>query len=174
MANFLDTAALLAPYARRGGGTGGVGRGALGLAGTGASLGSFIPGVGTAIGAGAGALAGGIMGAVNKHAVSAPTDLSVQDARQAIAQAYQQANGRPPDPGYVEQALAGQGLKPGDRYVGQQGLGSVLQSIQGNAQREQAAAPAGAGGGYSGIGYRPGNQLLDAGNKAALLRILGG
>ena len=172
MANFLDTASYLQGLTPRGGGTGGTARGALGMAGTGASLGAFGGPIGMGIGAGAGALVGGITGAINKHAASAPTDLTVQDARQAIARAYQDATGKPADPAYVEQAIRGQGWKPGDRYVGSGGLTSVIQSIQGNARREQGGAPAAGGGGQ--IGYRPGRELLDSGNKAALLRILGG
>jgi hypothetical protein len=132
------------PYARRGGGTGGAGSGALSGAGTGATIGSVIPGVGTAIGAGVGALVGGITGAIRKHAASAPTDFAVDDARKIIKDSYRDMFGREATDEEVNGALAGQGLKPGDRYVGEQGLQGVLGHLAENAAAERSAAANGA------------------------------
>jgi hypothetical protein len=112
----------LLPTARRGGGTGGV----LSDAAKGAGLGSVIPGLGT----GVGALAGAVNGLFHKHASTAPSDFSVEDARTALAQAHQQFFGTPADPGMIDQVLRGQGWQPGDRWVGESGLRSVLQTWQ--------------------------------------------
>lgn len=115
----------LAGAERRGGGTGGVVKGAM----TGASMGSMVPGVGTAIGAGVGA----IVGAATKHAKTAPTDVDVSTARNILTTAIQKELGRAPGPGEVDQLLAAQGLKPGDRWVGQGGLTGLINTIQSHA-----------------------------------------
>lgn len=133
----------LSTFARRGGGTGsGVLSGAANMAGTGATIGSFGGPVGTAIGAGAGALAGALMGAFTKHASTAPTDLSVGDATSALQQEYQHALGRQASPDEIQAQLAGQGLKAGDRWVGQNGLSSVLSSIDASPEAQQYASKA--------------------------------
>lgn len=119
------------PYTRRGGGTGGIGSGAL----TGAGIGS----VAGPIGAGVGAVVGGIIGAAKKHAQSAPTDFSVADAREVIRNGYRDMFGRDATDQEVDGALAGQGLKPGDHYVGEGGLRNVLGSLAMNANAERAA-----------------------------------
>lgn len=120
------------PYERRGGGTGGIGSGAL----TGASIGS----VAGPIGAGAGAVIGGIVGAARKHAESAPTDFTVQDATAIIQNSYRDMFGRAATPDEVQAALTGQGWKQGDRYVGQQGLQGVLGHLAENAAAGRATA----------------------------------
>lgn len=112
--------------AQRGGGTGGVGSGAAKGAMMGAKFGPY--------GALAGAVGGGIYGAVTKKAATAPTDYSVADATTAITNALTTYNGRPPAPGEVDAILAGQGLKPGDRYVGADNLNKVLSQLQTNAK----------------------------------------
>jgi hypothetical protein len=128
-----------APYNRRGGGTGGVGSGAL----KGASLGSAAG----PIGAGVGAVIGGIVGAAKKHAATAPTDFTVQDATAIIKDSYRDMFGRDATAQEVQDALTGQGWHPGSRYVGQQGLQGVLGHLAENAAAQRAAGPApGAGG----------------------------
>lgn len=118
---------------RRGGGTGSPVRGAAGGAMTGASLGSVVPGVGTAIGAGAGALVGALTGAFHKKAATAATDFSVSDASNVLTRAIQASLGRDPGPGEIAALLKAQGLKPGDRWVGESGLRSLLNQIQQSA-----------------------------------------
>lgn len=124
------------------GGYGSAGSGALHGAETGATIGMYFGGVGAPVGAGIGALAGGITGAVNHHADSAPTDYSVDDAKKIVQQEYQDAYGRAATDQEVNDALTGQGLKPGDEWVGSQGLQGVLGHIYQNAAAEKAAAAA--------------------------------
>lgn len=125
-------------YARRGGGTsGGIAQNAAGGASLGSTVGSVVPGVGTLVGAGLGAAAGAIGGLANRRAASAPTDLSVSDASDAIRRQYRQSLGREPSPQEVQTALAGQGLQPGHRWVGERGLARLLLSI---ASSEEARA----------------------------------
>jgi len=180
MADFLSTAQglpvdYLAQYAKRGGGTGGAWKGAAGGALTGASIGKYFGGIGAGFGAGAGAIAGGIAGAITKHAKSAPMDIGAADARDAIARAYFDAYGgtKAATPEFIDQALAGGGSK----WAGAQEVNNAIANIRTNAARETGAQnplASSNGSGYGGIGYRPGNQLLDGPNKAALLRIFGG
>jgi hypothetical protein len=131
-------------------------------------------GIGTAIGAGVGALAGGIAGAVKKHAKSAPMDISNADARDAIARAYFDAYGgtKEATPEFIAQAL-GNGT---GRWSGAQEVNNAIANIRTNAAREMGpqGQPTLAPGSGAGIGYRPGAQVLDGPNKAALLRIFGG
>jgi hypothetical protein len=116
---------------RRGGGSGGGAlRSAAGGAMTGASVGSIVPGVGTAIGAGVGALAGAIKGVVGKHAATAPTDVPVAQAQSVLDRAIRQELGRAPQPGEIDALLRAQGLKPGDRWVGDAGLTGLLNHIR--------------------------------------------
>lgn len=126
-------------YQQRGGGGGGVASGAVSGGLTGASIGNVVPGIGTAIGAGVGALVGGIKGAFSREAESAKTDYSVNDARSALTEAFRTYNGHDPKPGEVDEMLRGQGLKPGDRYVGSGGLNSVINSLRSNAQAASAS-----------------------------------
>lgn len=138
------------PYNRRGGGTGGAGSGAL----TGASIGS----VAGPIGAGAGAAIGAIVGAAKKHAMSAPTDFSVNDAREIIRSSYRDMFGREATDQEVNDALAGQGLKAGGEWVGQQGLMGVLGHLGENAAAERAAGSGTAASATTG-GATPGGPL---------------
>src|SRR6188472_2067959 len=142
MADFLSAAQgvnYLAPYAVRGGGTGGVARGALGMAGTGATLGSVVPGIGTGIGALAGLVGGGIMGAFGKHAKSAATDISNADARAAVARAYADAyhGTKQATPQFLDQALGG----GSSQWSGAKEVQNAIANIQANAAREQAGSP---------------------------------
>lgn len=114
----------------RGGGTGGVGSGALSGAGIGSTVGSIIPGVGTAVGGAIGAGVGALGGMLNKKAASAPGDIGVGDAGNSIRAAYQTYLGRDAQDSEVGTHLTSQGLKPGGRWVGQQGLAGVLTNIQ--------------------------------------------
>ena len=66
---------------------------------------------------------------------SAPTDFSVSDAQQILSRAYAQAFGRSPSPQALDAAIRGQGWQPGDRWVGQQGLESVIRNWQQQAGR---------------------------------------
>lgn len=118
---------LMDDFARRGGGTGGVGKGALQGAGMGSMFGP--------VGAGAGAAVGSIVGAVQKKAKTAPTDFAVADAQQALARAIQAYQGRSADPAEIDQMIRGQGWQPGDRWVGEGGLRHLLTQIQQQAAR---------------------------------------
>lgn len=138
------------PYNRRGGGTGGAGSGAL----TGASIGS----VAGPIGAGAGAAIGAIVGAARKHAETAPTDFSVNDAREIIRASYRDMFGREATDQEVNDALAGQGLKAGGEWVGQQGLMGVLGHLGENAAAERAAR-GGTAASATSAGATPGGAL---------------
>jgi hypothetical protein len=119
----------LSDVQRRGGGTGGVLKGAV----TGGSLaGTVAPFTGPAapfVLAG-GAIAGAIKGAVSKHAASAPRDVDVATASNVLTSVIQNELGRQPNPGEIQQLLAGQGLKPGDRWVGEGGLMSVIAALK--------------------------------------------
>ena len=162
-AQAVDPSAFMSGYQQRGktpgsGVVGGAAKGALGGATTGALLGSKIgmiggP-VGMGIGAGVGALGGVIGGLMNKHAASAATDYSVNDAKNIISQAYQQYEGKPITQDYLNQVLAGQGLKPGGQWVGSAGLTGVLNALRGNAvydtQQQQANQPPASGSSGSG------------------------
>ncbi len=164
------------PYARRGGGTGGVGSGALSGASTGATVGSVIPGVGTAIGAGVGAVAGGILGAIRKHAESAPTDFAVNDARKIIQDSYRDMYGRDATPEEVNTMLQGQGLKPGDEWVGQAGLEGVLGHLAENAAAQRQASAVSAAASTGATGAASGAAPADAagGNASASGAAAGG
>lgn len=61
-------------------------------------------------------------------------DYTIADARSAVSKAIQVYQGRAASPQEVEQILASQGWKPGDRWVGQSGLSSVLSYIASGAQ----------------------------------------
>lgn len=86
---------------------------------------------------GAGAVIGGIAGAFTKHAKTAKTDKSVADARRIVAEMFRREAGREATPEEIEMALQGQGLKPGDRWVGRGGLESIASSLR--SQRPRAA-----------------------------------
>lgn len=147
---------LIASTARRGGGTGqlgatigsigggiGAGAGAGALMGTGTALGAKLGVWGGPIGMGIGALGGmlgGLIGgAVNRKAASAPSDFATSDAQGIINAAYQQALGRAASPEEVATHLQNIGLNTQNqgRYVGQAGLGAILDSIE---QSPEAAA----------------------------------
>lgn len=114
-------------YDRRNAGGGGLGAAAsYGMSG--ASTGMALGGpMGAAIGGGAGALIGLFGG--GRHADTAKSDFAVEDARDAITKAIQYYQGRAATPQEVDQILAGQGWKPGSRWVGEAGLRSVLTSL---------------------------------------------
>lgn len=72
----------------------------------------------------AGALAGAVKGAITKHAKTAYSDFSVEDAAKAIKAQYQAELGREASDEEVMGHLIGQGWDPkgGDRWVGEQNL----------------------------------------------------
>lgn len=72
---------------------------------------------------------GGPVFGIGRRAKGSEHDYSVENATTALQRAYQQLLGRQASPEEIQAQLAGQGLKPGDRWVGQSGLNSVLQSL---------------------------------------------
>lgn len=130
----IDPMSYLEGYGRRGGSTGGVMKGAA----TGAAMGSVVPGAGTLIGAGIGAA----VGAARKHAATAPTDLTVDQAKQVIQSVFQQEGGRQASPQELDAILAGQGYKPGDWGVGEEGLMGVIRNLQSNFAKEHRGVAA--------------------------------
>lgn len=135
-------ASYLNSYKRREEGSGdGVLGGASKWGGRGASLGSVIPGVGTAIGAGTGAVAGALGNLFTKNARSAYTDFNVADAKQAIRDIYLREGGRAADEAEVDRIVAGQGLKPGGKWVGEKGMMSVLDNLRSNFRKEAQQDP---------------------------------
>lgn len=119
-----------AGYQRRGGGTGGAWKGAANGAMTGLQYGKYVAGMGAIPAAAGGALIGGIVGAAKKHAKSAPTDFTVQDAHKILSDAHTKIFGQPAQPQDIESAIVGQGWQPGDRWVGEQGLTSIIRTWQ--------------------------------------------
>lgn len=95
------------------------------------------------VGAGVGAAAAGIAALIGKRAPTARTDFAAGDARNAVGQAYQQYLGRAASPAEIASHLRGQGLKAGDRWVGERGLRAVLEAIKGSdeAQQVQSRGP---------------------------------
>jgi hypothetical protein len=120
----------------------GVAGSAMSGAGLGATAGSILPGLGTAVGAGIGAVGGAIKGAFDRKAESAKTDYSVEDARTAIGSAYKEFNGRDAEASEIDTMIRGQGWKPGDRFVGSGGMNSVIGNLRSNAEKVKNAAPA--------------------------------
>jgi hypothetical protein len=130
----------LSQHARRREGSGdGVLGGAAKWGGRGAQIGSVIPGLGTAIGGGIGAAAGAIGNLFTKNAASAYTDFSADGARQAIRDIYRAEGGREVGEDELNTILAGQGLKAGDRWVGEKGMLSVLENLRNNFAMERKA-----------------------------------
>jgi hypothetical protein len=132
-ASGFDPTPLLAGVARRNEGAGGVGGGAVkgGLA-----MSKFGPWA-----MAGGALVGGAIGAMTKNAKTAATDISVEDARQIIAQQIQETQGRSPSPDEITEMLRGQGWQPGHRWVGEASLLYVLRQLQRQATPQAALAP---------------------------------
>lgn len=120
-----------AGYQRRNEGAGGVGSGAK----TGAMMGASTL---NPAAVGGGAVIGGIIGAFTKNAKTAMTDFSLADAKSIISNAYQQELGRPASQQDVDTHLQNIGWKPGHKWVGEQGMVQILNSIRG--ARGQAAA----------------------------------
>lgn len=110
---------------------------------------------------------------LHRHADSAPTDFSVDDATQIIRQAYRDMHGgQEISDQELNDALTGQGLRSGSHWVGQAGLEGVLGHLAENAAATggmnptAAAATAGAGGttpagGTSATGATPGGALAN-------------
>jgi hypothetical protein len=69
------------------------------------------------------------------------TDVSIQQAQQILDKAIRLELGRAPNPGEIEAMLTGQGLKPGDRWVGGQGLNFVLNTLRSQGQGQELFAP---------------------------------
>lgn len=119
---------------------------------------------------------------LHRKADSAPTDFNLNDAQQIVRDAYKDMFGREAKPGEVESALAGQGLKSGDRFVGEAGIQGVLGHLAQNAAAERAAgggtaaagttsAPPTAGAGTTGT---TGSGATAAGTAAASTAAGGG
>jgi hypothetical protein len=83
----------------------------------------------------AGTVIGGIAGGLTKNAKSAATDLSLEQAKQAIQAAYQSELGRPASDEEVMGRIAGTGWEPGDEWVGEQGLLYHIREIQNSTER---------------------------------------
>jgi hypothetical protein len=101
----------------------------------GMAAGNVVPGWGHAIGAAAGAI--GALFA--KNAASAMTDFRIEDAREVISRAHEDAFGRPITPEYLDQIVRGQGWEDGDRWMGQDSLAYVLDVFAQQAPGERAA-----------------------------------
>lgn len=132
----------LRPYRRREEGSGdGVLGGAAKWGGRGAQIGSVIPGLGTAIGGGIGAAVGAIGNLFTKNAASAQTDFTVDDAKSAIRNLYRAEGGRDVGDDELMTILKGQGWKPGDRWVGEKGMLSVMGNLRNNFSTARGGAP---------------------------------
>lgn len=84
---------------------------------------------------------------LHRHADSAPTDFSVDDARQIIRDAYRDMNGgQEISDQELNDALVGQGLRSGSHWVGQAGLEGVLGHLAQNAVANGGSVPSGAAG----------------------------
>jgi hypothetical protein len=87
---------------------------------------------------------------IQRRAKGSQNDYSVGNATEILQRQYGQQLGRQASPQEIQSQLAGQGLKPGDNWVGNKGLDAVLASIQnspeaqafrGNPQAEAPEAP---------------------------------
>ena len=129
-------------YSRREEGSGeGIAGGAVKWGGRGLQAGSYFGPVGTVVGGVGGALGGAIAGAFNKNAASAYSDFNRRDAEQAIREMYKTRGGRDVTPEELNRILVGAGTKPGDQFVGEKGLYSILQSLDQNFAQERIADP---------------------------------
>lgn len=63
------------------------------------------------------------------------TDVSVQQAQQILDKAIRSELGRAPNPGEIDAMLKAQGLKPGDRWVGNAGLSGLINTLRAQAQQ---------------------------------------
>lgn len=106
-------------YRRRREGAGGAGKGAM----TGLKYGMMS---GNPAVMGAAAVGGAIAGAFTKNAESAYEDFFLDDAKQILRDETKRMWGRQASEEEIQEALVGQGLKPGDRWVGQEGLDYIL------------------------------------------------
>jgi hypothetical protein len=120
------------PYTRRLEGSPSVGGSA---AKYGMAAGSVVPGWGHVFGAAAGAI--GALFA--KNAETAMTDFRIEDAREVISRAHEDAFGRPITPEYLDEIVRGQGWEDGDRWMGQDSLAYVLDVFAQQAPGERAA-----------------------------------
>jgi hypothetical protein len=134
-----------ANYRRRREGAGGAGGGAL----KGLSYGSVAGPLGMAGGAAIGAIAG----AFTKNAKTAMSDFYLDDAKQILRDQSEALRGRPATEEEIDEAIAGQGWKPGNRWVGQESLDYILQQwaqqgeqARGDAEDDEEFAPS-----YSGL-----------------------
>jgi hypothetical protein len=116
-------------YERRNEGAGGVWNGVKTGTGVGLAASKFV-GPYAPLAIAGGAVIGGIAGAFTKNAKTAKTDFLPKDARQILQQVYRQELGRDATPQEIESTLAGQGLKAGDKGVGEAGMRSVIAAIR--------------------------------------------
>lgn len=138
----IDPFSYLSGMERRNEGAGGALSGMAKGAGMGAGIGAYAGGVGAIPGALIGGAAGLIGGAFTKNAKTAMTDITVDQARQAITQVFQREGGRTPTPQEVDQIIAGQGYKPGDWGVGEAGILDVIRNLQANFAQERRGTAA--------------------------------
>lgn len=67
---------------------------------------------------------------IGRRAKGSENDLSVDNAKIGLQRAYQGILGRDASEDELMSQLQGQGLKPGDRWVGQRGFDSIVNSLQ--------------------------------------------
>jgi hypothetical protein len=77
---------------------------------------------------------------IGRRAKTAGSDYSVQDAGTVLQRGYQNTFGRQASPEEISSQLAGQGLKPGDRWAGKSGLDAILGSL-GQSPEAQGLPP---------------------------------
>lgn len=130
-------------YRRRREGAGGAGAEAM----RGMKYGSMLGPAGMA----GGALIGAIGGFMNNNAESAYSDFYLDDAKQILRDATEQMWGEPATEEQIDEAIAGQGWEPGDRWVGQEGLDYILQQWAKRAQPQGGAEDEEFAPSYSGL-----------------------
>lgn len=149
---------------RRNEGAGGFGQGAAKGLQVGLGVSKFV-GPYAPIAIGGGALIGGIAGLASKNAKTAMTDVSTQQATDAITRAYRDALGRDPEPGAIDTHLRNQGLEPGGQWVGEAGITDVLNSIltgdEAQAYQQQQAQEA-----LQALGLLPTGETAGGGSNA--------
>lgn len=133
---FIDPTSYLAGFERRNEGAGGVWDGVKKGTAVGATAAKFA-GPYAALALGGGAVIGGIAGAFTKNAKTAMTDVTVDQAKQALRAVYEREGGRTPTEQELDQIIAGQGYKPGDWGVGEGGLINAIRNLQTNFSKER-------------------------------------
>lgn len=73
---------------------------------------------------------------IGRRASGSQNDLSVDNAKQGLQNAYQSILGRPGSDEEYMTHLQNQGLKPGDKWVGQKGFDSIIESLRNSPEHE--------------------------------------